>query len=118
MAATSTRTISTVFSGDVNGTETQNAATNGASPACITVQNLASGNNTITPPSANGVTLQGVTIVPPVGNAVGLTLKGVGADTGIVIHKTDPTSLGLDSSVAAFVLGAANTLNNVRFFWT
>src|SRR5215467_569513 len=121
MAATSNRAITTVYSGDVVGTETQSAAQNAASPAAITLHNLASGSNTITVPpfgSAGGISLAGVTIIPPLGNSAGITLKGVSGDTGIVLHKTDPTSLGLDSGVTAFVLGATAGITGLRCFWT
>lgn len=118
MAASSSRTITTTYTGDVTlGPQTHNAASNGASPATEQILNLASGANTITPPGG-GTTLAGVTIVPPVGNTTGITLKGVSGDTGIVISKTDPTSLGLDSGVASFVLGASAGVTGLRLFWT
>lgn len=117
MAATSTRTITTTYSGDVTLTQSHAAASNGASPATEQIMNLASGNNQILPPGG-GTTLSGVTLVPPVGNAVGLTLKGLAADTGIPIHLTDPTSLGLTTGVTMINLGAANAVTGLRLFWT
>jgi len=117
MAASASRGITTIYGGDVIGTEVASATQNITSPASITIQNLASGANTITAPSA-GTVLAGVTIIPPVGNTAGITLKGVSGDTGISLHKTDPTSIGLDSAVTAFVLGATAGITGVRFFWT
>jgi len=110
-----------VYAGDVLGNEVFSSAQNVTSPASITVHNLASGSTTITVPpigAAGGISLAGVTIIPPVGNTAGITLKGVSGDTGIALHKTDPTSLGLDSGVTAFVLGATAGITGVRCFWT
>ena len=117
MAASASRGITTVYGGDVVGTEVASSIQNVTSPACITIQTLSSGSTTITVPSS-GTTLAGVTIIPPVGNTAGITLKGVTGDTGIALHKTDPTSLGLDAGVTAFVLGATAGVTGVRFFWT
>jgi hypothetical protein len=116
MATTANRTITTSYTGDVVGTEANAAAANAASLGALTIQNLASGFNTITCPV--GATLTGVTIVPPVGNTQTITLKGVTGDTGIALHKTDPTSLGLDSAVTSIGLTAGGTITGIRFFWT
>src|SRR5215472_17246364 len=121
MAASSSRGVNITYTGDVLGNEIFSSASNITSPACITLHNLASGANTITPPpfgSAGGISLAGVTIIPPIGNTVGITLKGVSGDTGFALHKTDPTSLGLDSGLTAFVLGATAAITGVRCFWT
>jgi hypothetical protein len=50
-------------------------------------------------------------------NTTLIKLKGVAADTGVAIHKTDSTSIGLDVSVTTFILNAAAALNGVRLFW-
>jgi|SRR5215471_5561193 len=121
MAANASRGVTIVYTGDVIGNEVFSSVSNVTSPAAITLHNLASGSNTITVPpfgAAGGITLAGVTIIPPIGNTVGITLKGVAGDTGINLHKTDPTSLGLDSALTAFVLGAAGGITGVRLFWT
>lgn len=117
MAATSTRSIQVVFSSDVVGSNTFSAASNVVSPAAIEVKTLASGANTITPP-AGGTTPKACTIVPPSGNTVAITLKGVTGDTGIALHKTDPTSIALDSPTATFVLTAGAELAGVRLVWS
>lgn len=118
MAATSTRTISITYTGDVVGTEITAAAINAASPGQLEIKTLASGNNTINAPSG-GTTPIACTIVPPVGNTAGITLKGVAGDTGIPIHKTDPTSIAIDSSLGlTFVIGCSAGVTGCRFFWT
>ena len=117
MAASASRYISIQFSGDVVASNTFQAASNAASPAKADIVTLASGANTITPP-AGGSTPKAITIIPPSGNTVDITLKGVAGDTGIVLHNTDPTSIALDSPTATFVLSAASEVVGVRLFWT
>lgn len=117
MSTSSTRTITLVFTGDVTGTETIAAATNAASPGQLEIKTLASGANTITVPTG-GSTPTSVTIVPPTGNTVSLTLKGVTGDTGIALHLTDPTNIALASSVTTFILTTNNTLTGIRLYWS
>jgi hypothetical protein len=117
MATNATRTITIAYSGDVNGTETLPAAANAITPASVTIHTLAPGDNTITVPTG-GSTVKGACIVPPAGNAQTITLKGVGADTGIPISKLDPTSIGFETAPANFVLNAGGAINGLRIFWT
>lgn len=117
MSVSAVRTVSLVYSGDVVGTETLTAATNAASPGQMEVKILASGANTITPPA--GSTPVSVTIVPPTGNVITLTLKGVTGDTGILLHPTDPFTLSLGSPTATFVITAGSLFaTGTRFYWT
>lgn len=117
MAVTATRTQTIAFSGDIAGSEITSAATNAASPGQIQLLSLASGANTITAPTG-GSTPAACTIIPPTGNAVSLTIKGVTGDTGIRIHNTDPTTIAVDSSVASFCLTAGNTVTGLRLIWS
>ena len=117
MATTATRSVTTVYSGDVVGTQTHDAADNVLSPGMIELKTLASGANTITVPTG-GSTPKAVTIVPPSGNTVVLTLKGVTGDTGVPLHLTDPTSIGLGSAVTTFVINAASSCVGVQFIWS
>lgn len=114
MAAIANRRITITYSGAVEGTNPLDAAVNNASPAAVSFITLASGANTITPPAG----FTSATIVPPAANAVAITLKGVTGDTGVRLHNTDPTSIGLDSSVASFCLTAGAGIAGVRIFWT
>ena len=115
MAVTSDRVIGVTFTGDVNAPNlAYPAAQNAASPGAIVVANLAMGANTITVPSG----AKAVTILPPSGNTVVLTLKGISGDTGIAIHLTDPTSLGLGTSVTSFVINAASAVTGMRYVWS
>jgi|SRR5688572_8488784 len=114
MAVAGNRSIAISFTGDVNAPSLiHSAAENAASPGEIESVVLASGNNTITPP----VGFKAVTILPPAGNTNLITLKGVNGDTGVPLHKTDPTSIGLDSTVVTFVLNAAAE-TTVRLIWS
>jgi len=117
MAVAATRSTTIVFSGDVVGTQTHDAADNTSSPGAVDVQTLASGANTITVPTG-GTVPTAVTIIPPASNAVQLTLKGVAGDTGIALHLTDPTVIALASSVVSFVINAASSCTGVRFIWS
>ncbi len=117
MAVSAARSSTITFTGDVTGTETSTAATNTASPGTIEIKTLSSGANTITVPTG-GTTPTAVTIVPPAGNTVTLTIKGVTGDTGVALHLTDPTTIALASSVTTFCLTTSNTLTGIRFIWS
>ncbi len=118
MATNATRVITIGYTGDVNGTNTLSAAASASSPGSITTQTLAPGNNTITVPSTAGITVKGATFLPPTGNTVAITLKGVAGDTGFEISRTDPTSIGFETAPASIVLNATTTIGNFRIFWT
>lgn len=117
MSTNATRTITIAYSGDVNGTETLAAAPNAVTPGSVTIHSLTTGDNTITVPTG-GSTVKGATIVPPSGNAQNITLKGVGADTGIPIGQQDPTSIAFQTAPATFVLNVGGNVTGLRIFWT
>ena len=118
MAVESTTTVTVRFTGDITAAPLVSAvASNTNSPGQSSVVTLASGANTITPPSG-GTAPSGVTIVPPSGNTNAITLKGVTGDTGISLHLTNPTHIGLGSTTATFVLTVATTTSGVRLIWS
>mgnify|MGYP001327104443 CR=1 FL=1 len=117
MAVTSERLTIILFTGDVDASLEYDAADNAASPGQIDIITLASGANTITPPTG-GSTPLAVTIVPPSGNTALITLKGISGDTGIVLHKTDPCTISLNSTTSTFVLTAASSIAGVRLIWS
>ena len=117
MAVSATRTTTIVYTGDVTGTETISAAANAASPGSVEIKTLSSGANTITVPTG-GATVTACTILPPTGNTISITLKGVTGDTGVRLHNTDPTTIAIDSSVSTFCLTAGNTLTGLRIYWS
>jgi hypothetical protein len=118
MAANAAREIAINISGDVILNNIFAAAENAASPGSVTIHALTTGNNTITVPSATGITVKGATIIPPSGNTQAITLKGVAGDTGVVISNTDPTSIGFETAPASFVLSVAGNINGLRIVWT
>jgi hypothetical protein len=113
----SVRAQSITYTGDVNASLTQNAATNTNSPAQTQIQNLALGSNVINAPGG-GTVPTALTVVPPAGNVTLITLKGIAGDTGIPLHKTDPTTISLDTSFVSLVLAAAGAVNGVRLSWS
>jgi hypothetical protein len=117
MAVTATRVTTITYSSDIVGVETLSAASNSASPGVMELKTLASGFNTITVPTG-GSTVVAVTIVPPAANIVTLTLKGITGDTGVPLHLTDPTTIGLAVGTTTFGLTTSNTLTGIRFYYT
>lgn len=117
MATTGNRKILVDFTEDIIAQVTATAVENTNSPGQIDIVTLTTGANTITPPTG-GATTRAVTIIPPVSNTNTITLKGVTGDTGVVLHLTDPTSIGLNSSTNTFVLTAAAEIVGVRLVWS
>jgi len=118
MSVTSSRTIQIEFSGDVDAEIIQSALDNAFSFGQIDTINLASGANTITGPGVSFL-VTGLTIIPPAGNTSLITLKGVAGDTGVNLHKTDPTSIALDNTpFVSLVLNAAAAIVGVRLIWS
>ena len=118
MAVNAARTVTINLTGDVIADKIFSAAENAASPGAIVIYALASGDNTIPVPTMTGITVKGATIIPPSGNTVGLILKGAGADTGITISKTDPTSIAFETAPANIVINTGAILNGLRIVWT
>jgi hypothetical protein len=117
MATTGTRSISLGFTGDVTASQTVQAASNASSAGANEIKTLASGDNTITVPTG-GTVPTAVTIIPPSGNTNLMKIKGSAGDTGVSLHKTDPSSIGLDSTVTSFIINASSSITGVRFIWT
>lgn len=118
MSVTSSRTVQIGFSGDETGQIIQSALDNIYSFGQIDNVTLAIGNNTITAPVSVNSLVTGLTIIPPAGNTTLITLKGVGGDTGIPLHKTDPTSISLDTTFLTLVLSVTVAIVGVRLVWT
>lgn len=117
MAVASALTVVNNFSGELVSSLSLAAAPNSNSPGSITVLTLASGANTITLPTG-GTVVARATIHPPSGNTETITLKGVTGDTGVVLHKTDPTVIALGTTAAGtFCLTAGGTITGLRIIW-
>ena len=114
MAISGTRAIVIGFSGDIAvQSNSFAAAANASSPGEIEPKALANGFNEIDVPTG----AKAVTIIPPSGNTVTLTLKGVTGDTGIGLHLTDPTSIGLATGVTTIGITTSDTVT-VRLVWS
>jgi hypothetical protein len=114
MAVQSVVDIGINFTGDVEYGQTfQGPAANASSPGMVETKTLSSGANTITVPSG----AVGVTLVPPVNNAVTMTLKGITGDTGIALSLVNPAHISL-SGVSTFVITAGGTISNFRLIWS
>lgn len=87
------------------------------SPMKVETQDLTNGvDTTITVPTK----ASGVLIIPPSGNTLGLTLKGIAADTGVVSGKLGFILLSFDATpIASFVLKntGGSTMSGVQFVW-
>lgn len=118
MPVNAVRTVTINLTGDVISDKIYSAAQNALSPGSITLHTLANGDNTITVPLVTGVTVKAATIIPPAANLIALILKGIGADTGIPISKTDPTSIAFEAAPVSFVLNAGAAIDGVRIIWT
>lgn len=113
MAKTAAASISVNVSGDgLSLTQGQvSSNTNAAPPSSLTT---ASGDNTVTVPTA--FTVQGVTLTPPLLSSVQKKLKGAAGDTGILIAMAFPSSLALASGVASFIVNA-NGVETLSLVW-
>lgn len=118
MAVNAARTITINLTGDVIADKIFSATQNPLSPGSITIHELAAGANTIVVPLATGITVKGATIIPPSGNIIAITLKGITGDTGIVISLTDPTSLAFEAAPVSFILTAGGVISGLRIVWT
>lgn len=113
MAAAVTAAFGATLTGTPTGTKTISIPVVVASPLDdSTVITLASGANTITPPTGATVAC----IIPPAANAQTITLKGVTGDTGVPLSLTQPTWLTL-ASAAAFCLTAGAQIVGVEILY-
>lgn len=115
MSITGIRTIIVAYEGDVSGVNNLEAANNTTSPGQTQFVVLVPTDNTLTKPTG----AQAVSIKPPVGNTTAITWKGsTTADTGIVLHTTDPTSIAFTTALTQIVLSVATTVSGVQLYWS
>jgi hypothetical protein len=118
MSVTSSRTVQVQFSGDITGNIIQSALDNAVAFGKEDLVTLAIGANTISPPVVAGLVITGLTIIPPAANVNLITLKGITGDTGVPLHKTDPTSIALDPTFVSLILTVTVQVSGVRLIWT
>lgn len=116
MSVTSHRSIDITFEDDVVSSTSFEADDNTNSPCHMQVVTLVIGDSTIQPRPGTTVPTA-VTILKPADNTATLKLKGNAADTGIVLHPTDPDSISLASSQTFIILNTTAEID-VRLIWT
>lgn len=92
---------------------------NANSPCTPQVINLTSGANTINATACPALPQCGaVILVPPTGNIVTLTLKGVTGDTGVALSLTGPQLLTFSATPpSSFVITTNNTVTGFILIW-
>ena len=118
MVVTANRSIRLQVSSGITFDQTFAAATNVSANGAQPTYDLAPGFNAFTIPVTGGSVPTGVTILPPATNTQTMILKGVTGDTGISIHRTDPTSIGLNSAATTFGITAGGAITGVRLIYT
>ena len=113
---TSSTVLTTTFTLESAATALAATLNNGNSPCYLEAGvALVAGANTITPPTKAG----GVLIIPPAGNTIAITLKGVTGDTGIVLAKIAPTLLTFDTTPPAnfcLTVGVGG-ITGMKYLW-
>lgn len=117
MAVTANLSFVVKLTGDVESDDLFSFVESAVSPGQLEVQDLSSGDNTITVPTGGSSVPVAVIIVPPAGNTDTLTLKGAGGDTGVGIKPTDPCCISLPSGATSFILNAGAAITGVRFLF-
>jgi hypothetical protein len=102
----SNRNVQIEFSGVVDTVIIQTALENPISVGQQQIVDFAAGDNTITIPVSSGLVCTAVTIIPPSGNTVVMTLKGNAGDVGIALDLVDPTTLAIASTVTEIIINA------------
>lgn len=111
--------VSNWLQGGMTGTLIDYLLTNNNSPADVQYLSLISGANTINATNCPALPQSGgVWLVPPSGNSVTITLKGVTGDTGIALSLIAPTFLPFAvSPPSSFVITTNNAITGFLFVW-
>lgn len=113
MPYSNTVTLTGTFSGGAINPSLSIPAITTTAQSIEQVTTLSSGANTISVPSGSTSAI----IVPPSGNTVGITLKGVTGDTGVALYPSTPALIPIASGVSSFVLTAASTVQVCLVFF-
>lgn len=92
------------YSGDLNQEFVFDSGELLDSPAMTALVELAVGNNTVTLPDVTDFTVRGLVIVPPDGNVVEPTLKGVNGDTGIALSAERASVIQFGETLPASIV--------------
>lgn len=107
-------TITTTGDGETDG-YTSPTFQNDASPGVFESVALASGDNELELPPG---TARRLTIRPPAGGTVGLTLKGDADDVGVPLSPSEDTDLGFPSAGPTTLILNAESSVTVRLIWS
>lgn len=107
------------FTGTTLGNAVDFQLFNAQSPCDVQSLNLVSGANTINAAACPALaSAGGVWLIPPTGNIVTITLKGVTGDTGVALSMTAPTFLAFNSTPpTSFVLTTSDVINGFKLAW-
>lgn len=116
MAVTSKLNVQVELSGDSELKDIFSNSDNASSPGVSTVVDLSSGDNTITVPTGGSSSPVALIILPPSGNTTAITLKGNAGDTGVALHKTNPSVIGFDGT-PTIILNAGAAITGLRYLF-
>lgn len=87
------------------------------SPYAQEITTLAMGDNSISVPDVDGITVHGLAIVPPAANDAAITLKGNAADVGIALNANFVSVIQFGTPPAAVILSVTEDIVGVRLVW-
>ena len=106
------------FTGDEESELIFNSGSLADSPCMNELKTLTTGNNTITLPVVTDFTVHGVVILPPSGNTIQPTVKGVNGDTGFIISESKASVIQFGATVpVSFVLNVSAGIDGIRLVW-
>lgn len=113
--STQSNVIATVIlTGDIGLNQEFETLANTVSPGQATLIDLPLGDSVIDVPDGGSSVCVGVIIAPPTGNTNTITLKGSTTDTGLVVHPSNPTILGLATNQSTITVTVASTVSGMR----
>ena len=113
MAVATTIDVSGTITGLVSGSITISLTTISTTAGFQDTVDLASGFNTLASPA----TATGCIFIPPAGNAVALTQKGVTGDTGTPLHLTRWNIINFASAGQDLGITAGSAVANCTVIW-
>lgn len=106
------------FTGDEESEIVINSGALADSPCMNELKTLTTGNNTITLPLVTDFTVHGVVILPPTGNTIQPTVKGVNGDTGFAISESKASVIQFGTTLPlTFVLNVSAGIAGIRLVW-
>lgn len=117
MSVTAVVTNYVKYSGDQENDQVFASGDLENSPAVQSLVTLAAGNNSISVPDVDDFVTHGLVIVPPSLNDEEITIKGIGADTGISLSASEASCIQFGTPPASIVLSVTNEVVGVKLIW-